>query len=531
MSESTRTLRSGFLASRDRFPDRPALEVDGEPIAYAALDERARRLAATLEAAGALEPERLTAVFAHRSVTAYAGILAALFRGHGYVPLNPQFPADRTRTMLERSDCRSVIVDAAGLKLLGDVLEGVSEPRCILAPEADAETLAPLAARFPGHRFLGAAELASGAGFEPRPATPDDVAYLLFTSGSTGIPKGVMVAHRNAEHFLDVMAERYGVTEEDRFTQLFDLTFDLSVFDMFLAWQCGGCVCCPTAGQKMMPASYVAAAKPTVWFSVPSTAAVLNKLRKLTPGAFPSLRWALFCGEALPADLATAFAEAAPGATLENLYGPTELTIACTLYRFDPVSSPAECEQGLVPIGAPYPGMEVRVVDEALHEVEPGESGELLMTGPQLTPGYWRDAEKTAAAFLEPPGEDRVFYRTGDRVRRPLGDEPIKYLGRADHQIKIQGYRVELGEVEALLRDLAGTDTAIAVGWPVNAAGADGVVAFVGSGVDTGALLKTARARLPAYMAPREIREVADFPLNANGKVDRKALRAMLEAS
>jgi acyl-coenzyme A synthetase/AMP-(fatty) acid ligase len=280
----------------------------------------------------------------------------------------------------------------------------------------------------------------------------------------------------------------------------------------------------------MVPARYVAEAELTIWFSVPSTAVVLNRLRKLRPGAFPGLRLALFCGEALPAELAAAFAEAAPGAVVENLYGPTELTIACTLYRFDPERSPAECEQGLVPIGAPYPGMEVLVVDPSLREVAPGETGELLMSGPQRTLGYWQDPERTAAAFVVPPGHRETFYRTGDRVRRPHGDGPLVYLGRTDHQVKIQGYRVELGEIESVLREVAGVDVAVALGWPETASGADGVVAFVAAGGgDAEAVRREAGARLPAYMAPREVRVVERFPLNANGKVDRKALRASLE--
>jgi len=174
--------------------------------------------------------------------------------------------------------------------------------------------------------------------------------------------------------------------------------------------------------------------------------------------------------------------------------------------------------------------MEAIVVDEDLQVVEPGETGELLMTGTQMTPGYWRDAEKTAAAFVVPPGEQRVFYRTGDRVRRPEGKAPMTYLGRVDNQIKIQGYRVELGEVEALFRDVADVEVAIAVGWPVTSAGADSIVVFVSdANADLEALQREGKARLPGYMTPREVRHVDTFPLNSNGKVDRKALLAMLD--
>jgi acyl-coenzyme A synthetase/AMP-(fatty) acid ligase len=182
-----------------------------------------------------------------------------------------------------------------------------------------------------------------------------------------------------------------------------------------------------------------------------------------------------------------------------------------------------------VPIGDPYPGMEVLVVDEDLQAVADGETGELLMTGPQLTPGYWRDAERTATAYTTPPGEDRIFYRTGDRVRSSQGKSPMVYLGRMDNQIKIQGYRVELGEVEAAMCEVAEVDVAIALGWPITAAGADSIVVFISdAAADLSSVQKLGKARLPAYMAPREIRHIDTFPLNSNGKVDRNALTALL---
>jgi len=263
---------------------------------------------------------------------------------------------------------------------------------------------------------------------------------------------------------------------------------------------------------------------------VPSTGVLMKRLRMLKPDAYPNLRWALFCGEALPVEVIEAFAAAAPNAVSENLYGPTELTIACTLYRWDSEKSPEQAHHGVVPIGEPYPDMVIRVSDAEYHEVPRGEPGELLMTGPQMTLGYWEDAERTAKAFVVPPGEERTFYRTGDRVRYPEGG-PLIYLGRVDNQIKIMGYRVELGEVEAILRELSGADVAIAIGWPMTASGADGIVAFVGApDAEADGLLEAARPRLPNYMQPSAIHLVETFPLNANGKVDRNALRQRLQS-
>ncbi|MCU0668637.1 MAG: amino acid adenylation domain-containing protein [Myxococcota bacterium] len=525
-----RTVRSGFLRSCERFPDRPALAIGGRSLAYAELRDRAASIAATLQRRAPDDAPPLTAVLGQRSETLYASVLGALLRGHGYVPLNPAFPAARTRAMLERSECGALIVDAASEAYLEQVLDGVERRLVLLMPDRDdAEDFAK---RWSRHEIVTAGEFESARAWRATPVEPDAIAYLLFTSGSTGVPKGVMVAHRNVTHFLDVMTERYRITESDRLSQLFDLTFDLSAFDMFMAWESGACLCPPTPKQKLVPSSYVGDAGLTLWFSVPSTAVLLSRLGKLKPSLYPGLRLALFCGEALPVDVIQAFAAAAPNAVLENIYGPTEVTIACTAYRWDPARSPAESELGLVPIGEPYPGMQALVADASLREVAPGESGELLMSGPQVSLGYWKDPDKTAAAFVTPPGRSDLFYRTGDRVRRARDGAPLVYLGRIDNQIKIQGYRVELEEVESILRETAGVEVAIAVGWPVNPSGADGIVAFLGAtSADLDAIRDRLKLRLPPYMVPREIRLQPEFPLNANGKVDRKALRAQLESS
>lgn len=251
----------------------------------------------------------------------------------------------------------------------------------------------------------------------------------------------------------------------------------------------------------------------------------------LKPDTYRNLRLSLFCGEALPVETARDWAKAAPDSIIENIYGPTELTIACTAYRWDNALSPAESFNGTVPIGYPFEGMKVLVADEQLNEVEAGQDGELLMAGPQLSCGYWRDESKTKAAFVTPPGKDTVFYRTGDRVRRPKNDEPLLYLGRMDNQVKILGHRVELGEVESAIRQLSGVDGVVALGWPVNGGGADGIVAFVETeALDAAALSESLKTKLPAYMVPRTIHAIRALPLNSNGKYNRKALTDLLNS-
>jgi acyl-CoA synthetase (AMP-forming)/AMP-acid ligase II len=256
----------------------------------------------------------------------------------------------------------------------------------------------------------------------------------------------------------------------------------------------------------------------------------MKKLGLLKPDNYPTLRWSLFCGEPLPVEVARAWADAAPRSVVENLYGPTELTIACTAYRWNPETSPKEAEQAIVPIGDPLRGMDVLVAGDTLEEVGPGDDGELLLAGPQVTLGYWHDPELTAKSFVTPPGCEVVYYRTGDRVRRPVGDEPLVYLGRIDHQIKIRGHRIELGEIEAAVREESGVDAVIAVGWPKSETGADGIAVFLGNaGVNIPDLKQKLERRLPPYMIPRIFHAIEELPLNANGKFDRNALLGMLE--
>jgi amino acid adenylation domain-containing protein len=509
------SLASRFLSSAERVADRPALDVAGTPVSYAELRRRAAAVAGALEASSPPEP-KLTAVFASRSATSYAGVLGALFRGHGYVPLNPRYPAERNREILERSGCAAVVVDEASVEPATAVLERLRRPLCVVLPdrapsEATRRRLAP-------HDAVG---VGRDHAEDAVAADPDDPAYLLFTSGSTGRPKGVVVRQANVRAFLDAVGERYELDQRDRLSQMFDLTFDLSVFDLFVGWERGACVCVPRPGEELKASSFIRSAGLTAWFSVPSVAMLLHRLRLLRPGSFPGLRLSLFCGEALPSALARAWAAAAPASTVENLYGPTEATIACTAHRLGPQDA-----DGLVPIGAPLGETRLQVVDEELNELPPGRPGELVAAGPQVVEGYLDDDAATARSFVEIPGLGRA-YRTGDRVvARPDGE--LAFLGRLDSQIKVLGHRVELEEVEVTIREEASVDT-IAVGWPRTETGAAGIVALVAGEVDVATLRQRLAGRLPGYMVPREFRVVGDLPLNANGKRDRRAAAALVE--
>jgi amino acid adenylation domain-containing protein len=523
---SNRLLWAGFLESSARFPNRGAIEIAGHEVSYQRLAQRAKRLAATLQEAAGQGAVPLTGIFAYRSETAYAGVLGALMAGHGYVPLNRTFPVDRTRSMLQRSMCRSVVVDQGSEPQLSAILSGIDEPMVVLLP--DRSDVRDLAIKFPGHRILGADDFLAADDWHAPDVSGNSIAYLLFTSGSTGQPKGVMISHSNVLHYVRYVTERYQFTSKDRFSQLFDLTFDLSAHDMFAAWETGACVCCPSQRQSIKPGAFINEARLTAWFSVPSTAMFMRRLGELKPGLYPHLRLSLFCGEALPVEVVRAWNAAAPNSIIENIYGPTELTIGCTVYRWDNQTSPDECQRGIVPIGEPFQNMAALIVDEELREVPTGGEGELIMTGPQVSQGYWSDQEKTRSAFVSLTGRNGLYYRTGDRVRRSAPDKPLIYLGRLDNQVKVLGHRVELGEVEAVVRSLSGVDAVVAVAWPNNS-NADGIELFLeAEEFDTEPLMKHLKTKLPYYMVPRRIRTLPRFPLNPNGKYDRRRLEAIL---
>ncbi len=529
MSHRDDSLISGFTASRARHPSRPALWVDGAELTYDVLGAIVDRIAATI-----LEHQResnpLAAVFAHRSVTAYAGVLGVLAAGRGYVPLNPKFPAERTRAMLRRSEADVVVVGRESLPEVDAILRDAGRSLVVILP--DLADVTALSAQFPEHRFIASNALCSSppaAG--AREVSPDSVAYLMFTSGSTGDPKGVAVRESNVRPYVDYITARYGVNAEDRLSQAFDLTFDLSVHDMFVCWQAGACLCCVPEASTMAPAKFIRDVQLSMWFSVPSVIAFMMRLRMLRPGLFPSLRWSLFCGEPLPEAGARAWQEAAPNSVVENLYGPTEATIAITHHRWDEASADADCRNGIVSIGEPFDGQRTCVVDSEGNPQPPEEPGELCLAGSQVTAGYWNDPEKTAASFVRLPGQgDVVWYRTGDHATQDK-DGRFYCLGRMDNQVKIRGYRVELQEVDFALRRACGTEQVVSVAWPVRDGSAEGIVAFVSDCThrDEKALLARCGETLPDYMVPRRIHFLEEMPLNANGKIDRRRLLERLE--
>ena len=501
--------RGGWQASQDflhhmhQTPTAPALRVGGKRFSYGDLGQLSQGLARAVQAALAQrqKPATACAIFADRSPESYAGVLAALQLGLSYVPLNPKFPVERNRMLLERSKAGFVICSPSEQAHMEELTRG-TDVQVVAAPQ-------------------------DGPLLEADLNNP--IAYILFTSGSTGMPKGVEISHANLDAYLSAALSVTDYGPADRFSQNFDLTFDLSVHDMFLCWRVGGELIVPSAKDLEYPAEYIQREGVTCWFSVPSLAQKMNLQHGLAQGSLSSIRHSLFCGEALPLDLAVKW-QAATGSVVENWYGPTEATIACMRYRLPEQAGQMETHLGLTPIGSCLPGMRALVLGTDMQEVEPGGTGELYMAGPQLARGYLDDPEKTAAAFMDLPQHGGRFYRTGDRVKRVRADE-LHFIDRADNQIKIRGYRVEIGEIEARIRELTGGCSAVVTPLPLKSPVPTVLVASIeGWDGDSAALLDRLGEVLPSYMIPSALRLEASFPKNASGKVDRGAIGAALAA-
>ena len=452
----------------------------------------------------------LIGVMTGDDVGTYASILAILASGAGYVPISRTYPASRVAQILQQAGIRSVLT---------------SGPRPALSQAVQSS---PIAVEVLDVEGLGANK--SQVSFAER--AKDDIAYVFFTSGSTGKPKGVPITFRNLDAFFEMLLEgpEYQFSPDDRFLQMFSLTFDLSVMSLFTPLAVGGCCCVvPESGIAWVQiVETLRAQDVTVALMVPSVLGYLE--RYFDEIRLPELRHSLFCGEALPQSLVEGWSRCVPNARIRNVYGPTEATIFCSSYDWSEDVSAREAYQGVVPIGKMYPGMEARLVGVDGLEVEKGEQGELCVAGDQVMTGYFQDEERTAEAFIELDAGDEIgrFYRTGDLCfRNEKGD--LVYCGRLDSQVKVQGHRVELGEIEHFAREHVGHSFVAAI-LPQAGAAAESIALFVqGDEEDLEGLREFLAEKLPIYMVPREIRAVEEMPLNLNGKIDRLVLRRLLE--
>ncbi|WP_433799807.1 amino acid adenylation domain-containing protein [Actinomycetospora sp. CA-084318] len=508
-----------LTTSAERSPGSTALiGPDGvERLTYAELDATTNRIARALVDRGVRPGDRV-GVLAAKTPWTIASLIGTLKAGAVYVPVDSASPATRVARIIRSAEPSVLLADATATKLVdGLVEEGLSDL-----------TVGSLEAPLAGERFTSAFDRAEVAALEPTAPVvgKDPLAHLLFTSGSTGIPKGVMITHDMVSAFVDWALGHFGTKPGDRISGHPPLHFDLSTFDIYATLAAG-------AELHLVPASLGLDARKTAafirdreltqWFSVPSVLTYLARFDAVAQDDFPALERLLWCGEVLPTPILAHWMRKLPRVRFTNLYGPTEATIASSYYDVPEV--PVD-ESVPVPIGVPCAGESLIVLEDG-RPAPTGEIGELYIGGVGLSPGYWRDQEKTDAAFVTGPDGERI-YKTGD-LARVDAEGVVHFLGRTDSQIKSRGYRIELGEIETAVNTVAGVKECAVVG--VDLGGFEGTTICCAYSVAAGAELavndmrRAVAALVPRYMVPAKWLVLDELPKNVNGKIDRPVLR------
>jgi len=513
-------LAQPFYENSERHPGDIAVSAAGRAVSYSDLRKLVQSIAGWLQQRSGGSVTRV-GILASRSIETYAGILATCWAGGTYVPLGTKLPEDRLLQLLERTDLQALIVDGDAVALLSDRILRKCPKHILTAGSVSSASRSGSISSLEGTASLPVFDVND----RPVNIPADRIAYIEFTSGTTGVPKGVMIPAGAVAHFLQVMRSRYDIGPADRVAGIAETTFDISVFDMFMTWSCGASLYVAPATQVMAPLQCIQQNCVTVVFTVPSVAVCMNRMKLLAPGSMATLRYSLFSGEPLPVAAALAWQTAASNSLVDNLYGPTEATVVCTGQRFTGAANGTP-ERGVVAIGTAFPGMEIAIIDSALQFVA-DQQGEIVIYGPQLSSGYFGDPEQSSLRY--PTLSGKRWYRTGDLGYQDAAGT-FHHLGRIDNQVKVRGMRVELEEIEAHLREVYNTDSVAAIAWPVEHGSAAGVVAFVSghapaSDATQKALLKE---RLPSHMVPTAIHHVDSLPLNANGKVNRRELVSLL---
>jgi D-alanine--poly(phosphoribitol) ligase subunit 1 len=494
-----------ILRSCTQHSTRNAFFIKGAFYTYRQL---ADRIAATQELLKHVlrDGEMFIGIIANDDFHTYGRLLGILFSGVAYVPLHASNPVERSIEIIKQAGIKTLFASKAD-GLTNYVEQHQNEIQIIYADTSE-----------PNERPI---ELPALEG--------DRAAYMLFTSGSTGTPKGVPISFRNLENFIDAFfALGYKLDENDRFLQMFDLTFDLSVMSCLVPLTLGACVYTVPENAIKYMAVYQLLEGHGITFAlmVPS---MLSYLRPYFEDIrLEKLRNSVFCGEALYEDITREWSACIPNARIQNVYGPTEATIFCLSYDWTPAQDEGKSVKGIVSIGKPMKHTKAIVVDETMKPVKRGEKGELCLAGGQLTAGYWNNPEKNHEAFFTHAiGETLAYYRTGDSAYVDANGD-FTFCGRIDYQVKIQGYRVELHEIEHHARQYGKCRNVAAVAYE-NQLGTTSIHLFLEGGREHAErIVDFLKTRVPYYMIPSGVTSIEHLPLNNNGKTDRQKLLQLL---
>lgn len=509
-----RSLFDWFRASAESYPDNVALELGAETLTYRELTTAVEQVSAAMRAAHDGELKRI-GLITSRSVIGYITYLAVLRLGATVVPLNPANPVARNLDISAEAGLDLTMLDDSSGDGAADYRKQAGVDIFDLTGDGWRRYLRPDPA------------LVVPPVVEP---DPDDPAYLIFTSGTTGRPKGVPITHTNVSGFLTEVMKRYRFGPTSRGAQTFELFFDGHVLSVFGTWGGGGALVVAQRTDVLAPVKFINSRRLTHWMSVPSLIWFAKRLRALNPGSMPSLQLSSFGGEPLTVEHVEAWTAAATNTAVINCYGPSECACIVTAYEVpsDP-SARVETSNRSLPIGDVFPRLEYVLLDE---DLRPSDDGELCVRGDQRFPGYL-DPTDNIGRFVSivddvvtvydgsTPLTAGHWYRTGDRIRREAGE--LVHQGRVDHQVKVLGNRVELGEIESALRKHAVISEAVVVTIPASDGEVDLHAFYLGEPLGED-VLKELVSNLPPYMRPRAFHHREGFPITVNGKVDRRRL-------
>lgn len=516
-------LHAALTVNAHSSPDKVAV-VDGDRSAtYAELDRLTNKLAGLLVDQGVAKGDRV-GILAPKSLEAVTAAYGTLKAGAVYVPLDPEAPVERIAYIVDNADIGVLLTVQAKTTALAQVAEKAESLRSIVFLDARPDTPD---SGLDGLTILEGADVESHPGAKPPVRSIDlDLALMLYTSGSTGAPKGVMLSHLNVMTFVRWAVDEFAVTAEDRLSQFAPLHFDLSTFDLYGAALAGATVYLAPRTTSMFPMEirrFIERNEISVVYAVPSSLIMLTERAKLEKGDLPTLRTILFAGEVFPTKYLSRLMHKLPHVEFANLFGPTETNV-CTYFR---VPEPPSEDDKPISIGRAISNVETVVVKKDGTRAMPGEMGELLVRGTSVMEGYWGDAERTAKSRIENPfmdGLSDAVYRTGDLViEEPDGN--YTFLGRKDNQIKSRGYRIELGDIESAMYAHEDVVECAAVAVPDEAI-TNRILGYVVVGGDLSAATLTTfvAERIPKYMVPDIVEVTGVLPKTSTGKIDRQAL-------
>jgi amino acid adenylation domain-containing protein len=490
----------------------------GWSLTYAQLHDQANRICGFLTAAG-VEPEDRVGVIVPKGAAAIVAFLGIMKARAAYVPADYTAPVERNRTILADCQVRVAILSRSGAAILDPWPDSTPPPAAVVFTD---ELPASVGTAVPMHLWADAVAHAPAVVGERR---LEDLAYILYTSGSTGIPKGVMLTHENAVSFVDWCSDAFHPSEADRFSSHAPFHFDLSVLDIYVALKHGAALYVISEELGKSPkdlAAFIADHRVSVWYSTPSALTLLAEFGDLSKRDFRALRVVLFAGEVFPVKHLRHLISLWPAPEYYNLYGPTETNV-CTFARI-PTPVPAE-RSTPYPIGFACPHCQPRVLDNDGREVGAEDEGLLYIAGPSVFLGYWNRPEQNAKVFLDRDG--RRWYNTGDVVRFEPGNGFI-YLGRRDRMVKRRGYRIELGEIERGLYQHPSVGEAAVVAVPDAAAGVR-ILAYLSqrAGASRPSIIDLKMfcgRQLPSYMSPDAFVFLDALPRTSTNKVDYQQL-------